>query len=545
MSDTRDPGAASEGSAPPPDPPADSSPVASVARGGAANLLGAFVYGGSNFALLLVLNRVLGIPEAGVVIVAIAVFNIVSTMGGLGCSTGLIRYISRDRATGHPERLPATVRVAVVPVLVVGVLATVALWLAAVPLADLFADGTRATGAADVLRSMAPFLPVAALHSVVVQGTRGFDTMLPQVLIERIGRALALPVVVGLAAAAGAGPRGVGVAWAATNLVALAFSTRAMAWRVRRAVRQGGVEPVPVDRALIRDFWSFAAPRAVGQASEVTVNWLDTVLVGAIISTTAAGVYASGTRYLLPGLFAAEALMQVTGPRISGLLATRQLEQAGHLLRVVAGWQVMVMWPLYLLTALFPTPLLLLFGPEVVAARGALVALSVAMLVASPVGPAGSAILMSGRSRQAMFNALTVLAVNLGGNLYLVPRHGITAAGIVWAVTLLVAAFLPGWQVRRTLHISTLGRPAFHAASLAAGTVGVAAGASRLVVGDELGGLALAGSLGGAAYLAGLRVLRSQLHLDALWEGVRRRPATGPADDNGTDDVTTAARGTR
>ena len=37
-------------------------------------------------------------------------------------------------------------------------------------------------------------------------------------------------------------------------------------------------------------------------------------------------------------------------------------------------------------------------------------------------------------------------AINVGGNLVLVPTYGITAAGVTWAATILVAAALPGWQ---------------------------------------------------------------------------------------------------
>ena len=418
--------------------------AAAVARGGAANLFGAIVYGASNFVLLIVLNRVIGVRSAGIVVVAIALFSITSTMAGLGCSTGLIRMISRDRATGHPERLPATVRIAVVPVGVVSVIVAAFVFALSEQIADLLSNGAEVAQVAGVLRVMAPFLPAATLHTVLVQATRGFDTMLPQVAIERVGRALSLPIVVAIAATADMGPRGVGVAWAATNLVALVFSARALLVRVNRAVLASGRTPTPADRAMRREYWAFTAPRAIGQASEVAVNWLDTIIVSAIVSTTAAGIYASGSRYLLPGLFAAEALMQVTGPRISGLLAVRKQREASALLQVVAGWQVAVMWPLYLVIIAFPSPLLRVFGPEVVAAKGALIALAIAMLIASPVGPAASAILMSGRSRQAMLNTLAVLAVNLGGNLVFVPRHGITAAGIVWGATILVAAALPG-----------------------------------------------------------------------------------------------------
>ena len=179
--------------------------------------------------------------------------------------------------------------------------------------------------------------------------------MIPQTLIERVGRATALPMVVAIAVGLGMGPIGVGACWAATTVVALVFSARAMSTPGQAGHRQQGPRPGRRRRrSIARDFWAFTAPRAVGQSAEVAVSWVDTVLVGVLVSTTAAGIYASGTRYILPGVYAANALMQVTGPRISGLLSKGSKDEASQLLKVVSGWQVAVMWPLYLLTALFP-----------------------------------------------------------------------------------------------------------------------------------------------------------------------------------------------
>ncbi|HRW37404.1 MAG: oligosaccharide flippase family protein [Acidimicrobiales bacterium] len=508
-----------------PSPPAERADagVASVARGGALNLVGSVVYGAANFVLLVVLNRVLGTEAAGIVLVAIAIFNISETVAELGCGTGLVRMLSRHRAVDEVERLRATVWVGVAPVALAGTAAAVALFLLAEPLARLLADDGQVDVVADVLRAMAPFLPFASLHYVVVGGTRGFDTMVPQTAIERIGRALVLPLVVAVAVALGMGPVGVGAMWAATTIGGLALSARAMWVRVRRAERSAGVEPIPADRAIAREFWAFTAPRAVGQSAEVAVSWIDTVLVGILVSTTAAGIYASGTRYILPGTYAAQALMQVTGPRISGLLARDERTEASALLKVVSGWQVAVMWPMYVVIALFPSPLLRVFGEDVVAARGALVAIAVAMLVTAPAGPVASVILMAGRSRQAMFNTLVLVGINVGGNLLLVPRHGITAAGVTWGATIVVAALLPGWQAHRSLGVSTLGRPAFLAAALAAGTVGAVGVAARLWWGDAASGLLVTSSLGVLAYVGALAWARSHLHLDALWNGIRRR----------------------
>ncbi|MBX3284965.1 MAG: polysaccharide biosynthesis protein [Actinobacteria bacterium] len=537
MADPAAAGAAAPDASAPKRTPAAGPPghVAGVARGGAANLVGAVVYGASGFVLLVVLNRVLGVRDAGVVVVAIAIFNILTVIGGLGTSTGLVRTIARLRATGHPEEVPAMVRVALVPVAVVSLAATAGLWAAAPWLAELFADGPRVDEVASVLRAMAPFVPFATMHTVVVQATRGFDTMVPQVVIEKIGRSLATPILAGTAAVLGAGPRGVGVAWAASNVVALVLSWRALSSRVRAAVAAAERPAAPITRQARKEFWAFTGPRGVAQAAIVAVNWFDTILVGAILSTSAAAIYASGTRYLLPGIFAADALVQVTSPRLSGLLSTGRKAEASELVQAVGGWQVAVMWPTYLLIALFPTPLLRLFGPEVVAARGALVALAVAMLVTSPLGPSGAVILMAGRSRQAMFNTLIVLTVNIVGNLLFTERYGITAAGVVWGVTILTTEGLTGWQANLSLGVRTIGRPALTAIAVSAATVGVVGAGCRLLLGDDLLGLLVAGTLGGTSYLVGLRIFRSSMHLDAWWSGIRGRsvtvaaPAAGPA----------------
>jgi len=497
--------------------------TASVARGGTANLVGAVVYGASGFALLLVLNRGLGVHNAGIVVVAIAIFNILTVVAGLGTSTGLVRTIARLRATGHPEEIPTMLRVALIPVTIVSVIAGVGLWACAPWLAEIFSHGQGTAEVAGVLRAMAPFVPFATLHTVIVQATRGFDTMVPQVTIEKIGRSLAIPCLAAGAAAFGCGPRGVAVAWAASNVVALALSWRALSTRVKRAVEAAERPTPPPQRTHHREFWAFTGPRGVAQTAIVAVNWFDTILVGAILSTTAAGIYASGTRYLLPGLFAADALVQVTSPRLSGLLSTGQSKDASKLVQTVGGWQVTVMWPIYLIIALFPIPLLRVFGPEVVQAKGALVALSLAMLLTSPLGPSGAVILMAGRGRMAMFNTLVVLAVNVVGNLLFVKHFGITAAGVVWAVTIITTEGLTGWQANRTLGIRTVGRPAVTGVVVSALTIGVVGGAVRLTMGDDLGGLLVAGSLGGALYLAGLWKFRSAMQLDAWWSGIRGR----------------------
>ena len=104
----------------------------------------------------------------------------------------------------------------------------------------------------------------------------------------------------------------------------------------QRAIEEGrrlGHAPPPGPAANRREigisFWRYAGPRAAGQLSEIMISWLDTVLVGAIISTSAAGIYGAGTRLMLPGLFVGEAVMQVVGPKVSAMLIRSEVRDAG------------------------------------------------------------------------------------------------------------------------------------------------------------------------------------------------------------------------
>ena len=124
-----------------------------------------------------------------------------------------------------------------------------------------------------------------------------------------------------------------------------------------------------------------------------------------------------------------------------------------------------------------------MFGPEYVQAQWALILLSVGLLVAVVGGPSDAVILMSGRSRQSLANSTIAFSVNLVGNLLLVPIWGISAAGGVWAATLVVAAGLPALQARRSLGLTPWSPELRRTILVALGTVGTACVLSLAVLG--------------------------------------------------------------
>jgi O-antigen/teichoic acid export membrane protein len=487
-----------------------------VARGGALNLIGNAFYGGGNFLLLGIVTTQLGSDGAGIFLVVVALFNIVSKICEFGAATGLIRTISRDRAIGKQHELRANTRVAIATSFGASVVAALLVYVTAPQLADVFARGKDVDTVAHVLRAVSPFLAFASVYSVLIYGSRGFNTMVPQVCVEKIGRALAQPIAVLVVLLAGGGVVAAAFAWAGVQFVWVLPAGIAYFRLLHRVESESTEPPARVTLLLAREFVSYSLPRALGQVFQVAVLWMDTLIIAAILGTTDAGIYAAGTRYLLIGLFTAEAIMQVLGPRISALLALHDRKEAARLYATGTAWQTSLTWGVYLIVAFFTIPLLRIFGSEYVAASPALVWLAVAMLIAALFGPSDTIILMSGRARLSLFNAFIAVAINVVGNVALVPHFGITAAGATWAVTLVVAAALPASQARRNLRVHPWS-PALRAAILCAGLgLGLPVLLAWLVLGPTAAGLVTAALVGPVGFVVSLRQFGAEIHLDTL-----------------------------
>lgn len=500
---------------------ASSGDLAGVARGGALNLAGAVVYGAANFALVVVVTNALGVTGTGQFLIAVAIFNILVKVAELGAATGFIRMISRELALGRSGNLPALTIAGLVPVAAVGTGLAVASWLVAPSLATLFGAGNTAE-VTTYVRTLAPFLPVMALYSVVIQGTRGFGTMRPQAFVEKIGKALIQPVAAFAVLAGGAGPRGLALAWVLPGVVAAVPAALWFRVLVRRASVPSDAAPDAVSQ-VSRAFWRFAAPRAVGQVFQVTVLWFDTLLIGVLLGAGQAGIYAAATRYLLVGTFVAEAIMQVVGPRVSSLVALGERSRALRIYQAATGWQVLGVWPAFLIIAAFSPVLLGFFGAGFTDAVPALTLLAVAMLASSVFGPSDTVVLMSGRSTLSLFNTVVSVVVNVGGNLVLTPRYGLTGAALAWSASMLVTGALPAAQAWRGLKLHPFGTGTGTAAAVSVVAVGGACLAMRAVAGPSLAGLVGAAVLGGAA-LSGLAWrARRRLDLEGLAGALRAR----------------------
>ncbi|WP_166355375.1 polysaccharide biosynthesis C-terminal domain-containing protein [Phytoactinopolyspora limicola] len=493
-----------------------------LARAGAISLVGAVTGAGVNFGIGVIVGRGLGADGTGTFFQIVAIFIILSNILELGADTGLVRFCSSAVATGRNGELRPLVRIAIVPVVGVGVVLTVLAWMLAPRLAGLL-TASPDVPMVEIVRTLIPFVVLASLLAVVLGATRGLGSVATFTVLQNVALPAGRFMLIGGALLAGAGLVDVLRAWIAplpiVVVIAVALLARQLARRTREQI-DTDVEPTPV---LRRRFWGFSSARAVSAAVEILLEWVDVIIVAAFLSPAEAGIYAVVSRSVRAGQVVQQAARVAVAPMVSAALARRDVLEARRLYIVVTRAMVLVSWPFYLMLACFAPGVLAIFGPGFAAGGNALTIMSLTMALAAAAGMVQTVLLMGGKSSWQLADKSTALAVNIGLNLLLVPMWGVVGAAVAWAVTVAVDTSLAAWQVHKGMGVHVPPASLMLPALLPVLVFGGGGLVLRVLLDDGWAGLAAMAVGGGLVYFGLCWALRRRLGLDTVVSSIRNR----------------------
>jgi O-antigen/teichoic acid export membrane protein len=542
--------------------------VSDLRKGSTLNLASSAASALATTGVTVLVARAFGKAEAGAFFTATSAFIIIGAIAGLGTNVGLTYYIARYRSLGEDRRIPALMRVAIIPVIVASIATAVFMFAVAVPLAHLVLKGHAAhsgdspTVVADALRGLALALPFAGLLNAYLGASRGYGDMRPTALVGQVG----LPVgkLLGVVAAVAAGSVALLAPLWAVSYVPMAFA--AWLWgrrigrnRARRPVSLPDVPPEiaallalstpvpPVNRhrqpardssmpgsrisqrqeskANGRGFWRFTTPRAIANVAQNILQSVDVVLVAIILGPVQAAVYTAATRFLVIGQLGGTAVSRASQARFTELFTLGDRRGANNIYQTTTAWLVLLLWPVFLLSIAYGPLVLEVFGRSYRAGYGVMVILGFSMLLATVCGQVDMVLITSGRSSWSLANGLLTVGVNVGLDLILIPRYGILGAAIGWAVAIAVSNLMPLTQLAAVLRLHPFGRGTILACALSVLSFGVIPLALRAVLGHGVVSLAAAVAAGSVVFLIGLWRFHRALHLPTL----RRRPGGRPA----------------
>jgi O-antigen/teichoic acid export membrane protein len=525
--------------------------LAEVGRGSTLNLAAAVVSAIAVTCLTVLITRQFSKPVAGAFFAATSAFLILNAVGGLGTNVGLTYFIARLRALRSESRIPAIMRAAIIPVFVASVATAVLLILAASPLAHLILNGrlqhsgVQTEAVAQALRGLALALPFAALLNAYLGASRGYGDMRPTAVVGQIflsvGRLLGVLAAAAIGSAALLAPLWV-LPYVPLCIIGWLWLRRIRRTRnPQRAVMSDlppevaallalarPVEPRFSGRGGLRTrrrqlanatpggFWRFTLPRGVAATAQNILQQIDIVLVAAMQGPTAAAVYTAATRFLVLGQFGGMAISRAAQPRFTELFTVGDHRGANVVYQATTAWLVLLMWPLYLLAAVLGPQALAIFGHSYRAGGQVMIILALTMLLATACGQVDMVLVTSGRSTWSLFNGLLVVAMNVGLDLLLIPRYGITGAAIGWAVAIIVSNLVPLAQLAATFRLHPFGRATVLACVLCAVAFGAVPLAVRAALGTGFMPSAVAVAAGCVVAASGMWRFRRVLRLSTM-----------------------------
>jgi O-antigen/teichoic acid export membrane protein len=276
-----------------------------------------------------------------------------------------------------------------------------------------------------------------------------------------------------------------------------------------------------------KDFWFFAMPRGVASIFQIGQDRVGILLVGALSTAAAAGVFGAAARWLIAGSVFCGALNLGILPTMAEHFARRHHARAGRLYQVTTGWVVLVSGPMYLAMAIFPAVLLRPFGPGFEEGALALTVLAIGAFAGAATGSVTVILLMGGKSSWNLFNTAVALGADVVIGILLIPHLGLIGAAISTDVAVLIANVLPVIQVHRLYRMHPFGRGFWVAMTASIGCFAIIGIPIRLVMGQSLPAVLVFAFLSCSAYALVLWLKRDALELTSLSgmiSGRLRRP---------------------
>ncbi|MEA2898264.1 MAG: hypothetical protein QOJ84_3879 [Bradyrhizobium sp.] len=425
--------------------------LAGLFRGRPLRVASAFVVqvagAGLGFLLSVMLARLVGVAGVGLYFLAITIVDISATISRLGLESASMRFASIAHSRGDRGGLAALYRNSVSLVLAAGTAIALPVWLI---VSHLGLGGEKAPE----FRAELPLLvfAIAPVALLVIQAE--FFKAVGSTATGTFSQAVVPPLLL-LAGSIVLWLLGAGTVHAVFLtyvIVAIASVTLAMVtwhWRLPGIWRERGWFDIG---RLLRT----SMPLLLVNSMTLMLGWTDILVLGMWRDAAEVGIYGIAMRVALLTAFILSAINVVVAPHFAALHAEGNTAALRRLAQQSAFWTLVAAAPAILVLLLVPDLILQIFGPQFREGAGPLRILALGQLFNVATGSVAVLLVMTGHEKLMRNIVAASAALNLLGNLVLVPRYGVIGAATSTAFSLAFMNIVSWLMVRKKLHIDVL-----------------------------------------------------------------------------------------
>ena len=398
-----------------------------VARGGGIVAIGSVIGKICNFALQLLLGRVLGTGAYGLYALGFSVTSIASSISSLGLQNGIVRFVSIYRGEGDKARIKGTLVLALTISLISSIIVAGLLFVFSRPISIRIFNKPDLVS---VLRIFALSLPFYVLMTMTSFSARAFLKMGHAVVITAVSRPITNILLVGLAFLLGFRLRGAIYGFLASCILSALLGLYFL-YRIFPEISTS-LQYKPETRKLLL----FSLPVLISGIATAFLFQVDRLMLGWLGTSSEVGIYnAAATISVQMGVIT-QALSTISSPMIADLHNRGRKKELKHVFQTTTRWGFISSIPLFLVFVLFSNNLMLLFGPAFSRGAFALVLLSSATFIMAVRGPTVALLIMSGKQKLELLNTLALMSLNIVLNFWFIRLWGLIGAAIATATSI-------------------------------------------------------------------------------------------------------------
>jgi O-antigen/teichoic acid export membrane protein len=372
------------------------------------------------FGLQVGLGRLLGASGYGLYALALGVLEFGGTITQIGLPNGIVRFVAISKAEKDSARLKGTLLTGFTLEGAASLLGMVGFALAAPWIAVRFFHEPQLVWP---LRLIALALPFYNLTMLTQSGLRGLQRMGGFTLVG-IARQLATLILAMALVSTGFKVTGAVGGFGAASLLALVFALALL----RGSMPAAAVSPLPKWR--LKELLRFSLPLYLAGFSFLLMTQTDIIMLGHFVSVEEVGIYRAAVALGSLVVFGLSAINTAFSPLIVDLYHRGQTKELAALYKTATRWEVLLSLGVAMPLVLFPREVLGIYGSGFPKAAWSLVALVAFQLVNAGVGSVGLTLQMSGHQDWVLGNNLFTAALNIGLNLWWIPKWGILGAAL-------------------------------------------------------------------------------------------------------------------
>ncbi len=387
---------------------------------------------GTRLFITWLLSGALGPAGFGVYRSAVTVASLVTAFAPLGLDSGVVYFGARYGRVGDEARRKGVVQLGLVLSFLMGSVVAAGVWALPELFPQWMPDDPAVSQAqqwvAPVVAFWTPLLfCVGSMRAVkdMRRSALSYQLTVPGVLL--LGMTVAVAGGWGLAGALTAFV----LAHASGLLVGLWLARR----HYQALLLDRTVEAIREPSKVLR----YSIPQALSAGVFRLNQWMDILMLQALASSEDVGHYGVAASLSVIGAMPVNAITSMFNPMISELVAAQELERLDALLKTVTRWLVILTAPFYMVLLLLTDVVLAFFRPEYLEhSMGPLMVLALGQSFAVACAPTMRLIPMSGHAFLNLVNGLVAACLNIGLNLWLIPKHGSLGAATATGLTLAV-----------------------------------------------------------------------------------------------------------